>query len=72
MREGCAVVDEWFQKEHLPIETCKGHRDENDEEIENTEVSASNRHIEIELLTAGLHLAMDPRIPDSNEVFLFR
>jgi penicillin-binding protein 1C len=65
--EDCQKVREWFRPDYAPVSVCSHSAHGHTTEPEND----SSTSIEIKLPTSGLHLAMDPRIPDSREVFPF-
>lgn len=56
----CPVMDEWFNPKVVPLDTCsENHKDE----LANVETDRPS----IMVPTAGLQIAMDPRIPDEKE-----
>lgn len=64
----CSSVEEWFRPEHMPVEYCSDHLHPG---TDNHSASESAQVPKLVLPTAGLHLAMDPRIPDAMEAFPF-
>lgn len=61
--ERCPAVSEWFAPEHLPVAACPVHGDK--AAAPRPRVAA----VQLESPTPGLHLALDPRIPDELERF---
>jgi len=58
----CPTAREWFQPERVPTTTCSTHF--------SPEVFETS--LRLESPTPGLHIALDPRIPDALEKFAFR
>ena len=65
----CPKIEEWFRPEHRPEGTCPIH----DGSFAVTAVASTNEPTFAQLIqpVRGLHLAMDPRIPDEIEAFAF-
>ena len=72
----CPAVDEWFRHRYAPADTCSKHQhpdsprvaqDPSRTDLANAEEDA----VRLTQPTPGLHLAMDPRIPDELEAFAF-
>ncbi len=68
-RASCPAVQEWFRTEHVPTTECAQHAHED----VIVAISLESEVYRVDLLqpTHGLHLAMDPRIPDELESFEF-
>jgi penicillin-binding protein 1C len=69
----CPIAHEWFRPGHAPREDCPFH----DATSHAAEAPPGTSRVEVGPLrlaspTPGLHLAMDPRIPDSLERFPLR
>ncbi len=64
-RPRCPTAEEWFRPGRQPLVSCRLHDDQEGE----TEVLAEVR---LASPTPGLHLALDPRIPDPLERFPLR
>jgi penicillin-binding protein 1C len=60
----CPLAMEWFLPETVPRDACPLHSGD-----DVTAIAAAATDIRIEKPTAGLHLALDPRIPDELERF---
>ncbi len=72
----CPRHDEWFRRGHEPQATCPVHGSASDT-LPTTQRAAhpSARQrpaVRLESPTPGLHLALDPRIPDELEAFALR
>jgi penicillin-binding protein 1C len=63
----CPVLDEWFRPGHAPEHDCPLHA----AHPAVTAEPGASHDVAVERPTHGLHLAMDPRIPDRLEVFEF-
>ena len=63
----CPSVEEWFRPAHAPLHECPLHT------TSHTAGSVVGADFQADLVrpTPGLHLAMDPRIPDELEIFEF-
>ena len=66
----CPTVTEWFRPGNQPNDVCPLH--EASTVAEAQPVVGSLGRVRIQSPTPGLHLAMDPRIPDELEYFPFR
>ena len=66
----CPTVSEWFRPGNQPHDVCPLHISSTVTEAQPA-VVASGR-VRIQSPTPGLHLAMDPRIPDELEYFPFQ
>ncbi len=64
----CPRTVEWFQAGSAPSEVCHEH-DRNP--VHEVKVPVFSSPFELSMPTPGLHLAMDPRIPDELEAFAF-
>lgn len=67
-QQQCPRVEELFIAHTAPARVCAGHHAAISPEEQGQD--AANR-VEIALPTPGLHLALDPRIPDDREAFAF-
>jgi penicillin-binding protein 1C len=65
--ETCPAIEEWFRPERTPTLECPLH---SPQLVTSPGRDAAPR-VEVLRPTPGLHLAMDPRIPDPLEVFAF-
>ncbi|MCP5111845.1 MAG: penicillin-binding protein 1C, partial [bacterium] len=65
--ERCPTVPEWFRPDRAPRVKCTAHTDHQDHARK-----APTAPVRLESPTPGLHIALDPRIPDELEGFAFR
>jgi penicillin-binding protein 1C len=68
--ENCPAIDEWFRPERAPRHRCAVHSPA----VALSATGGADRRVQPPSLarpTPGLHLAMDPRIPDRLEAFAF-
>ena len=66
----CPTVAEWFRPGHAPVEVCRRHRAAllaDSKEMDRAQPTRSSAWLSQP--TPGLHLALDPRIPDDVEAF---
>lgn len=66
----CPTTHEWFRPGHVPSETCSEHEVGKKTTMFSESVSTPG-WIRIQRPHPGLHLALDPRIPDELERFRF-
>ena len=64
----CPTTSEWFRRGKVPVERCPLHRPNQ----RSVRPPAAAQELRMASPTPGLHLAMDPRIPDDLEVFPLR
>ncbi len=67
-RSDCPVVSEWFRRGKVPGEVCRLHG----RSAEAAARPGTHGAVRLASPVPGLHLALDPRIPDSLEVFELR
>ena len=67
--EQCPIAPEWFRPERAPQKKCTAHTDHQRHASLTPEAEGP---IRLESPTPGLHIALDPRIPDDLERFAFR
>ncbi len=67
--ETCPIVEEWFRPGHVPVHICSLHQPSTSPPAEAP--AETQLRARVTVPTPGLHLAMDPRIPDELEVFTF-
>lgn len=69
----CNAIDEWFLPENKPKEVCSSHDASHAQEIKKEE-DYDNKLADVKVSQPvdGLYMAMDPRIPDGLEAFLFK
>lgn len=65
----CPIVPEWFRPEMAPKKHCTAHTDH---QRLASAVPVKETPLRLESPTPGLHIALDPRIPDELERFQFR
>ena len=65
----CPKVEEWFREGDLPLAACTLH---GGAQVAKSIRSAPSRAARLVQPTPGLHLALDPRIPDELEAFAFQ
>ena len=65
----CPIAPEWFRPERAPKKRCIAHTDH---QRQASAAPATEIPIRLESPTPGLHIALDPRIPDELERFTFR
>ena len=63
----CPSAPEWFRPDRLPQAKCTAHEDH-----QGHAPKAPTTPVRLESPTPGLHIALDPRIPDELEQFAFR
>ena len=64
----CPSMPEWFRRDAVPESTCARHAGPQRPQPG----AAPNAPVRIESPTPGLHIALDPHIPDELERFVFR
>ena len=65
----CPIAPEWFRPERAPKKRCTAHTDP---QRYARSLPATDSPVRLESPTPGLHIALDPRIPDELERFAFR
>jgi penicillin-binding protein 1C len=63
----CPIAPEWFRPDRVPVTKCTAHTDH-----QRYARKAPESAVRLESPTPGLHIALDPRIPDELERFAFR
>ena len=71
-RATCPTTSEWFRPDKAPTERCSVHRRRLADATKSGAPPAVVQDLRLTSPTPGLHLAMDPRIPDELEVFPLR
>lgn len=67
----CPSAPEWFRPDGVPEKTCTEHGD-HQAVIASAPLPAGQTSLRLESPTPGLHIALDPRIPDELERFALR
>jgi penicillin-binding protein 1C len=67
----CPLMEEWFRREHVPDRPCPIHGPYSNEPASSHGAASEENVVRLLKPTEGLHLAMDPRIPDDVEAFAF-
>jgi len=67
----CPSMEEWFRREHAPERPCPIHGSQSSEPAATHAAETGRASVKLVRPTEGLHLAMDPRIPDDVEAFAF-
>ncbi len=68
----CPIAPEWFRPERAPKKTCTAHTDHQRHASAAPATDSPVMSVRLESPTPGLHIALDPRIPDELERFAFR
>ena len=66
----CPSMEEWYRREHVPDRPCPIHGSQSNEPA-STHLAGERNIARLLKPTEGLHLALDPRIPDDVEAFAF-
>jgi penicillin-binding protein 1C len=67
----CPMMEEWFRREHVPDRPCPVHGPDSTGPAPSRNAASEENVARLLKPTEGLHLAMDPRIPDDVEAFAF-
>ncbi|MDY0042420.1 MAG: transglycosylase domain-containing protein, partial [Desulforhabdus sp.] len=67
----CPIIQEWFAPGTIPHLKCRFHQSKKESDDGLLEDNNPSETITLLQPTQGLELALDPRIPDENEAFLF-